>query len=109
MKRFAILCMLMLVLTSVFSQFRFNGRESVMIEKSDTLNVRGLDSLIITDTLSHDIKNDWITSFSITRKREMLYKYIYIKRLGKNKEIIYTLNQYQDTLFILSKRITKQQ
>lgn len=77
--------------------------EKTMITSTDTLNKVGLDSLIVADSLSFDIKNDWISSMAISEQKESLYKYAFIKNLTDSTGIIYTLYSYQDTLYIINK------
>ena len=82
--------------------------ESRMISIEDTLSRHQLDSTFIADTLSFNIEDDWITSQVISEDRkELLYKYVYIKSLTDTTGTIYTLYTYQDTLFILNKRIVE--
>ena len=82
--------------------------ESRMISIEDTLSRHQLDSTFIADTLSFNIEDDWITSHVISEDRkELLYKYVYIKSLTDTTGTIYTLYTYQDTLFILNKRIVE--
>ena len=82
--------------------------ERTMIEWVDTLNQHQLDSLFVADTLSFDIENDWIVSqVGAENKRELLYKYVYIKSLTDSTGTIYTLCSYQDTLYIINKRIAE--
>ena len=74
----------------------------------DTLTRFQLDSLFIADTLSFNIEEDWIQSQVLSEdKKELLYKYVYIKSLTDSTGTIYTLYTYQDTLFILNKRIVE--
>ena len=82
--------------------------EQSMVAVEDTLTHAQLDSLFIADTLSFDIENDWIKSEVIAEnKKDFLYKYVYIKELTDSTGTIYTLCTYQDTLFIINKRIIK--
>ena len=82
--------------------------EQRMIAVEDTLTRHQLDSLFIADTLSFDIDEDWIQSQDLSEdKKELLYKYVYIKSLPDSTGIIYTLCSYQDTLFIINKRIVE--
>ena len=82
--------------------------ESRMISIEDTLSRHQLDSTFIADTLSFNIENDWIQLQVISEDRkELLYKYVYIKSLTDTTGTIYTLYTYQDTLFILNKRIVE--
>ena len=79
-----------------------------MIVKEDTLTRYQLDSLFIADTLSFNIEEDWIQSLVLNQdKNDYLYKYIYIKELTDSTGIVYTLCSYQDTLYIINKRISK--
>ena len=79
-----------------------------ILATEDTLTKTQLDSIFIADTLSFDIENDWIQSQTVTPDQTgFLYKYVYIKSLTDTTGVIYTLNTYQDTLFILNKRIMK--
>ena len=84
------------------------SKEKTMIETVDTLNRRQLDSIIISDALSLNLDEDWIKSKVLSQDRqEFLYKYLYIKSLTDSTGIVYTLSSYQDTLFIINKRIVK--
>lgn len=79
-----------------------------MISYDDTLSRSQLDSLFIADTLSFNIENDWIMSASLSEDRkDVLYKYVYIKELTDSTGTVYTLCSYQDTLYIINKRIVK--
>lgn len=81
-----------------------------MICTDDTLTRHQVDSLFITDSLSFDISNDWISSPVVLENeygKEMIYKYIFIKNLTDTTGTIYTLYGYQDTLFIINKKIIK--
>lgn len=85
-----------------------NVVEHTMMVTEDTLTRAQLDSVFITDTLSFNIEKDWIQSIVLTEnKKEYLYKYVYIKSLTDSTGTVYTLATYQDTLFILNKRITE--
>ena len=56
--------------------------ESRMISIEDTLSRHQLDSTFIADTLSFNIEDDWILSQVLSEdKKELLYKYVYIKSL----------------------------
>lgn len=82
--------------------------EQRMVAIEDTLTRHQLDSLFIADTLSFDMEKDWIQSQVLSEdKKEFLYKYVYIKSLTDSTGTIYTLCSYQDTLFIINKRIVK--
>ncbi len=82
--------------------------ESRMISIEDTLSRHQLDSTFISDTLSFNIEDDWIRSQVLSEDRKkILYKYVYIKSLTDTTGTIYTLCTYQDTLFILNKRIVE--
>ena len=82
--------------------------EYTMLIQEDTLTRNQLDSLFIADTLSFDIEEDWIQSQVLTEdKKDFLYKYVYIKSLTDSTGTIYTLYSYQDTLFIINKRIVE--
>lgn len=82
--------------------------QRTMISYDDTLNRHQLDSLFITDTLSFNIENDWISSSVVSEdKKDILYKYVYIKELTDSTQVLYTLCTYQDTLYIINKRIVK--
>lgn len=79
-----------------------------MISYDDTLSRRQIDSLFIADTLSFDIENDWIKSSVMVDdngERYGAYKYVYIKNLTDSTGTIYTMYSYQDTLFIINKKI----
>lgn len=79
--------------------------EKTMISYDDTLNHMELESLFIKDTLPSNIENDWIVSKSLREdKKDMFYKYVYIKNLTDSTGTIYTLCTYQDTLYIINKR-----
>lgn len=86
-----------------------NGLNNVkMISYEDTLSRKQLDSLFIVDTLSFDVENDWIQSSTIvddTIGRYIAYKYIYIKNITDSTGVIYTMYSYQDTLFIINKKV----
>lgn len=86
-----------------------NGLNNVkMISYEDTLSRKQLDSLFIADTLSFDVENDWIQSSAIvdnTIERYIAYKYIYIKNITDSTGVIYTMYSYQDTLFIINKKV----
>lgn len=88
-----------------------NGLNNVkMISYEDTLSRKQLDSLFIADTLSFDVENDWIQSSAIvddTIERYIAYKYIYIKNITDSTGVIYTMYSYQDTLFIINKKVIK--
>ena len=82
--------------------------ELTMTIQEDTLTRCQLDSLFIADTLSFDIEQDWIESRVLSEnKKEFFYKYIYIKELTDSTGVVYTLYSYQDTLYIINKRISK--
>ena len=76
-----------------------------MISYDDTLNSRQLDSLFAEEEISPNIESDWIMSRAVSDKQEMLYKYVYIKELTDSTGVLYTLHIYNDTLFIINKRI----
>ena len=79
-----------------------------MVSVEDTLTHSQLDSLFIADTLSFNIEEDWINSTVLNEdKSKLLYKYVYIKSLTDSTGTIYTLYSYQDTLFIINKRVVK--
>ena len=86
-----------------------NGLNNVkMISYEDTLSRKQIDSLFIVDTLSFDVENDWIQSSTIvddTIGRYIAYKYIYIKNITDSTGVIYTMYSYQDTLFIINKKV----
>ena len=82
--------------------------EHTMMATEDTLTRSQLDSVFVADTLSFNIEEDWIQSQVLSEdKKEFLYKYVYIKSLTDSTGTIYTLASYQDTLFILNKRIVE--
>lgn len=86
-------------------------RNLKMITYKDTLSRKQIDSLFITDTLSFDIEHDWIQSSSIiddTLGKYIAYKYVYIKNLTDSTGVIYTLYTYQDSLFIINKKVIEQ-
>jgi len=79
-----------------------------MIVTEDTLTKHQLDSLFIADTLSFNIEEDWIQSITLSEdKKDLFYKYVYIKSLTDSTGTIYTLYSYMDTLFIINKRIVE--
>jgi hypothetical protein len=82
--------------------------DPTMTYVEDTLTRPQLDSLFIADTLSFNIEEDWIKSTVLNQeKTDLLYKYIYIKSLTDSTGTIYTLYSYQDTLYIINKRVVK--
>ena len=82
--------------------------DQTMIVTEDTLTRFQLDSVFIVDGLSNDLEEDWIVSSVLDEnKKELLYKYVFIKELTDSTGYIYTLWGYQDTLFILNKRIVE--
>ena len=82
--------------------------DQTMIVLEDTLTRAQLDSVFIVDDLSPNLEEDWITSTVLNEdKSEFLYKYVFIKELTDSTGYIYTLCGYQDTLFILNKRIVE--
>ena len=82
--------------------------DQTMIVTEDTLTRSQLDSVFIVDGLSNDLEEDWIVSSVLDEnKKELLYKYVFIKELTDSTGYIYTLWGYQDTLFILNKRIVE--
>ena len=82
--------------------------DQTMIVTEDTLTRSQLDSVFIVDGLSNDLEEDWIVSSVLDEnKKELLYKYVFIKELTESTGYIYTLWGYQDTLFILNKRIVE--
>ena len=82
--------------------------EYTMVVVEDTLTKHQLDSVFIADTISFNIENDWVVSQVLDEnKNEYLYKYVYIKELTDSTGTIYVLCSYQDTLYILNKRIVK--
>ena len=82
--------------------------DPMMITTEDTLTRFQLDSLFIADTLSFNVEEDWITSAVLNEDRDdILYKYVYIKSLTDSTGTIYTMYSYQDTLYIINKRIIK--
>ena len=79
-----------------------------MVEYADTLSRACLDSLFIADTLSSDLENDWINLTLLNDSKDrLLYKYVFIKEMTDSTGIIYTLYSYQDTLYIINKRINR--
>ena len=82
--------------------------EPAMVVTEDTLTRSQLDSVFIVDNLSFNIEEDWIASSALTEdKTDFLYKYVFIKELTDSTGTLYTLCSYQDTLFILNKRIVE--
>ena len=110
-----ILLSLLILLLSVSTcqkkiEKRLDNIDSVqMFSTDDTLTRKQVDSLFITDTLSFDLTNDWIQSPVIVEdhQKDFAYKYIYIKNLTDSTGTIYTLYGYQDTLFIINKKVIK--
>lgn len=111
-----ILLSLLILLLSVSTcqkkiEKRLDNIDSVqMFSTDDTLTRKQIDSLFITDTLSFDLTNDWIQSPVIVEddtQKDFAYKYIYIKNLTDSTGTIYTLYGYQDTLFIINKKVIK--
>ena len=85
-----------------------NYHEHVMTATEDTLTQHQLDSVIFADGLSHNIEEDWISSPVIDMdKTKFLYKYIFIKEMTDSTGTVYTLWSYQDTLYILNKRVVE--
>jgi hypothetical protein len=82
--------------------------DQTMVVQEDTLTRTQLDSVFIVDGLSQDLEQDWITSSVLSGDRsDLLYKYVFIKELTDSTQYVYTLYGYQDTLFILNKRIVE--
>lgn len=83
-------------------------KQQTMVEYADTLSRTGLDSLFIADTLSSDLENDWINLTLLNDSKDrLLYKYVFMKEMTDSTGIIYTLYSYQDTLYIINKRINR--
>ena len=103
-----ILLLLILVLFASSHTCQYNPpqatKDRTMISYDDTLNRAKLNNLIISDSLSFEI-DDWISSFALSEDREPIYKYVFIKSLTDSTGIIYTLSSYQDTLYIINKRV----
>ena len=79
-----------------------------MIAIEDTLTRAQLDSVIMVDELSFNIEEDWIASTVLSEDRsELLYKYVFIKEMTDSTGTVYTLCSYQDTLYILNKRVVE--
>ena len=82
--------------------------DGTMFAVEDTLTKSQLDSIFIVNELSFDIEDKWIPFCIPTEdKKDFFYKYVYVKELTDSTEIIFTLRTYQDTLYILNKRIVK--
>ena len=82
--------------------------DQTMIVTEDTLTRTQLDSVFIVDELSPNLEEDWIESTVLSEdKTDFLYKFVFIKELTDSTGYIYTLCGYQDTLFILNKRIVE--
>lgn len=82
--------------------------EHSMIAVEDTLTRVQLDSVFIVDNLPFNVEDDWITSAVLSEdKKEYLYKYVYIKEITDSTGTVYTLCTYQDTLYILNKRVVE--
>lgn len=85
-----------------------NTQEQIMIVTEDTLTRYQLDSLFMADELSFNIKEDWIESSVLNQdKNDILYKYVYIKELTDSTGTVYTLYTYQDSLYIINKRVVE--
>ena len=82
------------------------GNGNVMTAREDTLTRVQLDSLCVADSLSTNFAEDWLNALVIDDDRQPLVKYGFIKELTDSTELIYTLSTYQDSLFIMNKRIT---
>ena len=82
--------------------------EHSMVVVEDTLTRTQLDSVFIVDNLPFNVEDDWISSSVLTEdKTDYLYKYVYIKELTDSTGTVYTLCTYQDTLYILNKRVVE--
>ena len=82
--------------------------ERTMVAVEDTLTRAQLDSVFTVDKISFNIEEDWIASPVLTEDRkEYLYKYVFIKDMTDSTGIVYTLCSYQDTLYILNKRVVE--
>ena len=82
--------------------------EHTMIATEDTLTRYQLDSVFTVDGLSFNIEEDWITSPVLNEeKNDYLYKYVFIKEMTDSTGTVYTLCSYQDTLYILNKRVVE--
>lgn len=83
-------------------------QEHTMIAVEDTLTRAQLDSVFTVDELSFNIEEDWISSPVLSEdKKNYLYKYVFIKELTDSTGTVYTLCSYQDTLYILNKRVVE--
>lgn len=83
-------------------------KDLTMVAVEDTLTRAQLDSVFTVDELSFDIEEDWIASPVLSEdKKEYLYKYVFIKELTDSTGTVYTLCSYQDTLYILNKRVVE--
>lgn len=82
--------------------------EHTMVAVEDTLTRAQLDSVFTVDEISFNIEEDWIASPVLTEDRkEYLYKYVFIKDMTDSTGVVYTLCSYQDTLYILNKRVVE--
>ena len=82
--------------------------ERTMVAVEDTLTRAQLDSVFTVDEISFNIEEDWIASPVLTEDRkEYLYEYVFIKDMTDSTGIVYTLCSYQDTLYILNKRVVE--
>lgn len=108
MKQFFIIFLVFILAVSTCQKRTNLTDNSKMVSYDDTLSRRQLDSLFIADTLSFNIENEWIQSMVVTEdKRSALYKYVYIKEITDSTQVIYTLCSYQDTLYIINKRVVE--
>lgn len=109
-KFIVILLTLFLSVSTCQRKVENNVQNLKMITYEDTLSRKQVDSLFIVDSLSFDIENDWIQSSAVVDDslgRYIAYKYVYIKNLTDSTGVIYALYTYQDSLFIINKKIIK--
>lgn len=111
MSKFIVIFLTLFLLVSTCQRKVENNFQNLkMMAYDDTLSRKQVDSLLIVDSLSFDIGNDWIQSSAViddSLGRYIAYKYVYIKNLTDSTGVIYTLYTYQDSIFIINKKIIK--
>ena len=108
MKQILTIILVFLLSVSTCQKKTDTNTDHNMVMYEDTLTREQLDSVFIVDEISPNLEDDWITSTVLSEdKKDFLYKYVFIKELTDSTEYIYTLCGYQDTLFILNKRIVE--
>lgn len=108
MKNFLMLFLAFILSVSTCQKKVDPAIEQRMIVTQDTLTRNQLDSVLTVDALSFNIEEDWIESAVLNEdKTDLLYKYVFIKEVTDSTGTVYTLCTYQDTLFILNKRIVE--